>query len=441
MGCCCSGHAEAKESDHPPPMFGKDVKVSICKKGFLSADFTVKDLTEEDPKEWMLMDAVGGVFDSAFDFFLKYRATGMEESATLCSVNMQTEHDYLWYQVGDAWQKRGRHRDTGDKRNRCWTRKFVSGRWIIARRCRIFADREQTRLIGRLEIVGTGNYQRKYRHESWLQKQMVKVDKGEGNFEMVEKWVPRSRTWDDPETKMDRFDYDMTALGTDFRIMYHKEDSDSWFKSDTLYFQAVRASDGLPLFRVESDGAKKATVETFNQSDPVSSMVAAFAVAVKLDPKEFFGYCAKKTQSYISLDSHPGLVSGFGMNKDEYKCAFPTHGEMVMPPMGFAYGVPMETLQFATPVAVPVGTPFTPMAVPVGGAVPMAQPQMATPVGGGPPMAVPVGWQPVQMAEPVVMPSVTAVPVAVVADAAVAPMAVAVDMSDEDCDADSDASD
>jgi len=41
--------------------------------------------------------------------------------------------------------------------------------------------------------------------------------------------------------------------------------------------------------------------------------------------------------------------------------------------MGFAYGVPMETLQFATPVAVPVGNPFTPMAVPMGG------PQMAVP--------------------------------------------------------------
>ena len=38
-----------------------------------------------------------------------------------------------------------------------------------------------------------------------------------------------------------------------------------------------------PLFRVASDGVKAATVETFSNSDPVNSILAAFAVSVKME--------------------------------------------------------------------------------------------------------------------------------------------------------------
>ena len=100
MGCCASGHAEARECELPPPMFGKDIKVKVKKAGFFSADFKVLDETNPDekgePQYWMLLDAVGGFFDSAFDFYLKYRPKGVEESIVLGAVNMKTEEDYMW---------------------------------------------------------------------------------------------------------------------------------------------------------------------------------------------------------------------------------------------------------------------------------------------------------------------------------------------------------
>ena len=70
MGCCCSGHAEAKETELPPPMFGRDVRVKIQRQSWLglSADFNVLDCSsEETPALWLLIDAVDGMSDSAYD--------------------------------------------------------------------------------------------------------------------------------------------------------------------------------------------------------------------------------------------------------------------------------------------------------------------------------------------------------------------------------------
>ena len=103
MGCCMSGHSEASAVEVPPPMFGKDVKVKLQKQGWFDADFNILDCNteggEEKPGKWMLLDAVGGMSDSAFDYFVKYRAKGMEESQVLGCANLKKEHDYMWYEV------------------------------------------------------------------------------------------------------------------------------------------------------------------------------------------------------------------------------------------------------------------------------------------------------------------------------------------------------
>ena len=179
MGCCCcccsncgSAHSEAEETELPPPLFGKDVKVKMTKQGWFDADFSVKDLTtqtgEKDPPNWLLLDAVGGAgYDTNFDFFLKYRAKGQETSTTLGCANMQTEHDYLWSQVTYSHQREGRHKRTHDKRQRFWTDKQVNANFIIARRCRLYADKEQTHLMGRLQVVGCGAATRHFLYEAW----------------------------------------------------------------------------------------------------------------------------------------------------------------------------------------------------------------------------------------------------------------------------------
>jgi hypothetical protein len=210
--------------------------------------------------------------------------------------------------------------------------------------------------------------------------------------------VNKRRVTDKSNTNLTNFHYDMKAYGTDFNIMYNEQASGSWFKADEYTFHASNPQ-GMPLFRVVSDGSKNATIETFCQSDPVNSILAAFAVSVKMEPKEFDKQCKTYCKKHISLDSMGGGVYGFGKNDVEYEAEFPTPGEWAQPPpMGFSYGLVLEALPIAVPMAQPVGQPFTPMATPVFEAIPMAEPiaMPAIPVG----TVLPVGDGAMAIAEP-----------------------------------------
>jgi len=399
MGCCCSGHAEAKETELPPPMFGRDVRVKIQRQSWLglSADFNVLDCSsEETPALWLLIDAVGGMSDSAYDYYVKYRPKGASESTVLCCANMKKEHDYMWYEVTYSHQQYGRHRSTPSRRNRKWTDKQVSGRYIYARRARLFSDKEQEILCGRLQIAGTGTYQRHFHRETWRQKVRYKVKKGKRTVTKT-KWVSRSSTSDHSDTQLDHFFYKMHAHGIDFNIQYHEKASGSWFESDTLTFQASHEQSGVPLFKVVSDGKTAASLETYSQSDPVAALLAAFAISIKLEPKEFHGVCRDACKRNFSLDSHAGHIGGFGLNDTEYEAAWPmAPTAMAVPSAGFSYGVPLDGLPMAVPVVEE-------------GVVPMASyvPVAATP------WVVPA-YEPIPMAIPIVLPAIpvgSAVPV------------------------------
>jgi hypothetical protein len=240
----------------------------------------------------------------------------------------------------------------------------VKANFIAARRCRLYADREQSQLVGRLQIAGSGTYARHYHKETWKQKvTYTKTDK-EGNKTRHTKWVHRSKVTDTNDSDLQHMYWKMVAYGQSFNIYYNEASSGSWLKAATLTFQCVSDS-GMPLFRVVSNGSSSATVETFSSSDPVNAILAAFAVSLKMEPKEFKKVVEGNNERSIPLQAQAGYVSGFGLNDAEYEAAFPTAGEMVVPPMGFAFGVQAEEIG-DIPMAMPVGEPFTPMAVPVG---------------------------------------------------------------------------
>ena len=113
MGCCGSSEAEAAETTLPPPEWGKPISVRLKKK-FMSADYNVY-ADEEEEKPWMLLDAVGSMWDSGYVYYLKHRAPGQVDwegnatSTTLGAVNIQGDWDAYSFKVSGA----GRDVDIG----------------------------------------------------------------------------------------------------------------------------------------------------------------------------------------------------------------------------------------------------------------------------------------------------------------------------------------
>ena len=338
MGCWCSRHSEASKTKLPPPTFGAPTKVRM-KKGWLSADFEIKDVSAEKDEakapKWMLMDAVGGIFDSSFDYFLKYRGSSQEKSTVMGCANLQKDHDYMFFKITYSHQHRGRHRQTYRKRSRRWEDCMVEGTWVIARRARLYSDLEQENLTGRLEVVGSGTFSRQRREEHWYEKYTRRVD-GKTTTE----WKPKSRTSGYSRCILKQFAHKLHAYGSDFNIGYDEEKSGSWFTADSHTFVASNAKTGVPLFRATSDGENAATVETCVNGDPVSSMLAAFAVAIRLDPKEFHSVCKDYCKNNMSLWANPGSCGGFGLTDKEYKEKY-LCSVIASPVVGFAFGVPV----------------------------------------------------------------------------------------------------
>ena len=90
----------------PPPEWGKPYKCAIYKDG---ADYTVWQMMDfidmegdmpRDKEQWMLVDAVGSVWDEGYNFYLKHRyalsdqvdADGKPTSAILCAANIKVNH-------------------------------------------------------------------------------------------------------------------------------------------------------------------------------------------------------------------------------------------------------------------------------------------------------------------------------------------------------------
>jgi len=185
----------------------------------------------------------------------------------------------------------------------------------------------------------------------------------------------------------------MNAYATDYSIQYDKTSSGSWFSSDKLNFQAYNMS-GLPLFRATSNGKSDCEVQTYSKSDPVNAMLAAFAISLKMEPKEFYGICKSYCYDNIKLGLPSWYYGGFGPPDEEFERMFPTGPEVVVPQMGYAYGVALDALPMAMPVL--VGQPFVPTATPLfNSQLPMATPLYTPVIGMAPtadpiPMAVPI---------------------------------------------------
>jgi len=194
----------------------------------------------------------------------------------------------------------------------------------------------------------------------------------------------------DSDCKTRGFRYKFNVFNTPMVIQYKKEGG-GFFKSSKLHFTAANAfAPDVPLFTVSSDGESNASVQTFPNSDPVSTILAAYAIACKLDPDEFGQGAERQCSRHIHLGMPPGMSNFVGMDEAAFEHAF-------------SYPAPVPQV-FAAQVAsfVPVAGPPMTVAQPV-----MAQPGMAMAQPGmamaqpGMAMAQPVMAQPgMAMAQP-----------------------------------------
>ena len=400
MGCCGSSEAEAEETSLPPPEWGKPISVRLKKK-FMSADYNVL-VPGEEGKEvpWMLLDAVGSMWDAGYVYYLKHRPEGQEESSVLGSVNIQGDWDGFSFKVsgGDRDQDFGPFVDLWDG-DIDWGFSDSSTLWAVwtySRRAVLYSDYEMTQQIGWLDVTGSGTW---YEFEE----ERVVYDEDENGEQ-----VARYERYHEQDCKTHGFQYSFNVFNTPMIINYRKHGG-GFFKSAKLFFTAANAFDpGVPLFTVEGDGEYNATVKTMNNSDPVSTLLAAYAISCKLDPKDFSKAAERFCSQNIHLGMHPGYADFIGMQQEDFEERF---SYPAPPPQVFAGQMQGQVHQrrpsfrFAAPpqqqMFVPPPQPVQPQMVqPQMMAQPMpGQPMMAQPMPGQPMMAQPMPGQPM-MAQP-----------------------------------------
>ena len=381
MGCCGSSEATAEECELPPPEWGKPISVTLKKK-WMDADYNVLVANPEggdEPVKWMLLDAVGSMWDDGYVYYLKHRAPGQVDeegkacSTTLGSVNIKGEWDCFSFKISGG----SRDADFGPVFD-LWDHdidwgfseeKSIWAMWTYSKRAILYADYEQTKQVGWLDITGSGTF-----HE-WEEERVVYDTDDDGHT------TTRYERDHHQDCKTHAFQYQLNVFNTPMIIKYDKVHGGFW-KSSKLNFTASNAfAPDVPLFTVSSDGEYNAEVHSFENSDPVSTLLAAYAISCKLDPKEFNQGAERECGRHIRFGMPAGHSECTGMPFEQFAQTF----SYPAPPMPvFAAQVaafvppPMQTLVFGAPG----GMPAPPM---------MAQPMMQQ--------------QPMMMAQPMAMPA------------------------------------
>ena len=409
MGCCSSssGHEEATKTNLEPPMFGKDVNVKLIKQGMFDWDFDVHNNDDSEGgkaskgKLWMLVDCVGEQNGGNISYYIKYRHTSMAKSQILGSGNFEEKNMYAWNHVTHASQTtypsmgntplktsyiptssgfhgkgelKSQHK-VGTKKKQETNQWHVRGKWIRAHRAfihgpppeRFEGDQhsskvapEQANIVGRLQISGYGTYWRTRVHETWLEYCEWEVsDPQKPKAGKVKRygWEKKSHTTDESGTDLIDIVYKLHCYGQDYTIHHVKpKDAPSWTKDTHLLFEASDHN-GLPLFKITSNSKREATVQTFSNADPVTALIAALGIAIKMTPHLFYTLCQKTCDELFDLEAEPNTYGGSGRPDAEFE----VHGRhddfgeysTFKPTVGFAYGVAAQALQMGKPIEMP----------------------------------------------------------------------------------------
>ena len=339
----------------------------------------------------MLLDAVGSFWDDGYNYYLKHRATGQVDeegkptSTVLGAVDIKGEWDAFSFKVSGADRDVdfGPYLDLwdGDIDWGVSDERSLWAIWTYSRRAILYKDYEMREQIGWLDITGSGTWY------EWEEERVVHDTDEDGEVHVRYEYDHHS------ECKTNAFQYKFNVYNTPMNITYRKTGG-GFFKAKKLDYTACNAfAPDMPLFRVIGDGENNATVETFENSDPVSTLLAAYAISCKLDPSDFKHGATKQCRRHISLGMRPGTSNFIGMDQARFEKEF----SYPAPPMPCfaaqvaAYVPPPQPQMFFGQPGMPAGQMMQPVVQPQ-----MVQPQM---------MAQPMQMQPgMAMAQPGMQP-------------------------------------
>ena len=107
------------------------------------------------------------------------------------------------------------------------------------------------------------------------------------------------------------------------RVVYEATNA---FDASVPVFTAVggnfRSNDPHSLLRVGNLATDHPQVETFADSDPVTSILVGWALAVKMSPHDFIMAAVKRCDNNIWVYSNPGETGFVGMSDEEFARQF-----------------------------------------------------------------------------------------------------------------------
>lgn len=287
MGCCFSGEEEAKETELPMPEAGKSINVYVKKQGIFDADYDVLDISNGEPGQiWMLVDTVGGIFSGGMKYYLKYRKAGDEESTVLGAAEIHGSDQEFSHKITDrdvdididfdSDPEDFSDDEPGFFDMEVEKQKKIKAKWKLCKECNLYSDKEMTQKLGELKVKAKGKYKRKTTETT----KWVDYTDEEGN----EKKRQVTEVDVKHDTKLKKFYYKFKVMGTKIDLKVKKNSKGGSFCGAGLEWTG-ESETGAELFTIIGDG-RNCRIKTGEGSDPNSTLLAAFACAIKFDPAE-----------------------------------------------------------------------------------------------------------------------------------------------------------
>jgi len=304
MGLCFSGEEEAKETALSIPEAGQSIDVYVKKQGMMDADYDVIDMSNGEPGQiWMLIDAVGGVFSGGMKYYLKYRKAGEEESTVLGAAEIDNDDMEFSYKIKDIDEDNdvggidlGFDSDPDDFSDDEpddfveVNQRKVKAKWKMCKKCNIYSDMEMTQKLGELKAKAKGKYKRK---TTEIIRTVREVDEEGNENEHEETEVDVQH-----ETKLKKFYYKFEVMETKIDLKVEKNSEGGSFSKAGLEWTGENEL-GEELFKIVGNG-RNCHIKTSEGSDPSSTLLAAFACAIQLDPHDVENSVQGMCQSHIN---------------------------------------------------------------------------------------------------------------------------------------------